>query len=416
MNVFYPILHTLYEEEKRMKKTLLIVFVILFSLTLVSCQREAQEDVNGVDEGEVSTEQTPPAEEKSEDTVKRLEFSLPDDFSDEPYREAELIPIEDFVWGDYMPFVKYSMKSYDDSLPSHAFLGEGIESLEEGHRAFEKLNDLYLTEYPIPEEGDYVGLYSFSEEWVSDYLFRSNIVKISEDLKNFQIWRVVDWGKDSRRGELDTYENGVLTNTEVFGNEYQNGYRWYYYEEDYEKSNLSGISVKEEWDHKNERIFKYFVEDNGKLKYEVTFDIPRTYPQWYGVLLDNIVNPTTLLVTFLHHGEAVQGDNLNPYRDNGINRNTYVLDLEKGTLEKVANYLAHPCLSPDGEYLIYSSFPDRNASANPPDNYAYRMSKGFFVKRISTGETTFYPLAADWDTSHATLGWISKSAYEEAVK
>ena len=130
-------------------KKIAVLFFVLFSVLFVSCESENPMIANDVEKNNQeilkneTEDQAVLPEEKNEDTVKRLRFTVPEDFSDEPYKEAELIPSENFVWGEYMPFIRYSMESSDDSLPSYAFLGEGINSLDEGHRAFEKLNSLY---------------------------------------------------------------------------------------------------------------------------------------------------------------------------------------------------------------------------------------------------------------------------------
>ena len=97
--------------------------------------------------------------------------------------------------------------------------------------------------------------------------------------------------------------------------------------------------------------------------------------------------------------------------DNGISRNTYILNLKEKSLVKVENYIANPLLSPDSKYLIYSSFNDSNASANPSDNWAYEMDEGFYVKNLKNGQTAFYPFDCTWNPAHDAICWISKEAY-----
>lgn len=392
-----------------MKKTFLLVLISI-AILLTACVNDKNKKPENVEQNTITEENLiSPESEEVIDNVKHLTFSLPEDFSNIPYSEPELTPVENFEWGKYMPFIKYSTDELDDPLPVYAVLGEGITTLKEGHRAYEKLNLLYITQYPILE-GYYYGQIPLNKESVSDYLFGSNIVNTTENLEKVEVWRVVDWNKDSVHGELDTYEKGKLISTDIWD-------RWYYYiSDDYKMSNLHGITVTNNWEYtdssKENMSFIFEVSDKEIEQYEVTFDFPHTYR----VILDQIVDSSQLLFTFLYLGWLEDDYVYDPINyDNGINRNTYLLNLESGNLTKVENYVANPLLSPDGNYLIYSSFNDRNASANPTDNPAYVMKTGFFVKNISKNETTFFPFTTSWNPVHDTISWISKEAYDNAV-
>ncbi len=328
--------------------------------------------------------------------------TLPFDFSKEPYAEPEITPTNEFVWGDYMPFVVYTKDNLDDPIPIFALLGEGVTTLDEGHKVYEKLNNLYLTTYPVPE-GDYSGI-SYSEERISDYLFGSNIINMSEDLEKMEVWRVVDF--ENSKAELDVYQKGVLVSTTNYDTWYRTNAR---VRDESTGVNISfdGLQATRSYDHTDNKQ-SYQVHKKSELLYEVVFELE----EHYNVVLNQIIDETHLLLTFINHSDTPITSNPN---DNGISRNTYLFSAEEKSLTKVENYIANPLMSPDGKYLIYSSFKDRNASANPPDNWAYVMKAGFYVKNLENGQTTFYPFDCDWNPAHDALCWISKEAYYKEI-
>lgn len=336
------------------------------------------------------------------DNFEQLTFEVPEDFSKAPYSEAKLTPTDEFTWGEYMPFVVYTKDNKDDPIPIFALLGEGVSTLDEGHKVYERLNDLYLTSYPVPD-GDYDGV-SYNEERIKDYLFSSSIINMSQDLKRLEVWRVVDF-KNSK-SELDVYVDGKCVDTTYYDTWYRTNAR---VREESTSVNTAfdTLQATRRYDHiGNKQIYQ--IRDKSRVFYEVVFNLKENY----NVTLNQIIDETHLLVTFASIDFVINSSNPN---DNGVNRNTYVLDAENETLTKIENYISSPLLSPDRKYLIYSSFRDRNASANPPDNWAYVMKEGFYVKNLENGETAFYSFDCDWNPAHDAISWISKEAYENAV-
>ena len=157
-----------------MKKIILLTLIILFTISLISCQKEElpkeklpsqaieeQEKVPTIEEKEPTPEvpevsEEPKEEPKKEDPfpfveemsvtldsgevvlpaedkdTKEIIISFPDDFTF-GYTEPEITPPEDFEWGEYRPFVRYQTGRYgemDSPVFSYAFLGEDIKKNE----------------------------------------------------------------------------------------------------------------------------------------------------------------------------------------------------------------------------------------------------------------------------------------------
>ena len=111
-----------------MKRFLLAFFVVL---TLLSACKP--DEVKPVEDSGLLPER--------DENTRTLVITLPEDARDSRYTPPVLTPPSEFDFGDYLPFVRYSVDCYGENgmpLYEYAILGEATD--EESHKLWEKFN------------------------------------------------------------------------------------------------------------------------------------------------------------------------------------------------------------------------------------------------------------------------------------
>lgn len=344
------------------------------------------------------------------------------------YTEPELASPKDFKWGDYRPFVRYMIDSYGElgSTPiySYAFLGSGINDLEEGNTPYEKLNEKYSRSIEPSEE-----LAAYFPQWESSlipYAPKSNIVYVSEDCSKTGV-RYIE--KDEASGvyhlKYDLYENGELSSSSTLPNN-ENGHINY--------SNLTSVNYfggkyidlsdsedardlvycnndgtlvmfTQRYGNRKDLITVYSAKEN-RLKYKIAMDFYQGAINTYTVIHQTL-DDRYLLISFRDY-----------FKGHGPCNNLYLLDLETEALSRMNGYCFNPLLSPDGKYLIYTNYYEFGQGVNSPCNESYDMRCGFYVKNLENGETTFFENKYELFgmSCNEPLQWVSRESLDRIIE
>lgn len=443
-----------------MKKILLFVLITLFALSLFSCQKEEIPEEKSPSQAIGEQEKTPaikeeepeipevPEEPKEEDkfpyvgeitatldsgdiilpaedeNTKEILIPFPEDFT-YGYTEPEIVAPEDFDWGEYMPFVRYSVGSCGEvGWPryTYAFLGEDIKTLDEGHKFYEKLNSKYKKtfEYSLDDTIDWFPL-SVQEDAIP-LVAESRVVWVSTDaseIGNYYLEKTgtdgnyvngdgTTWDINTWNGIYELYEKEKLTNSYTEENTYEYNDGTFLNERtgaysSPEKPKFKYPSREVEIHCDSDSLIKYFGNDiyhiyslaEMKLKYKIAFDNGDKYSHKY-CDIKQLIDGRYLLLMFYPMFEE---ENCN---------NTYIYDLEEGEMEKLNGYSFNMLLSPDRKYLIYSRETWRNTEVNSIVNYNYDLKYGFYIKNLENGQTTFYEYDIEYPKSTQSINWINE--------
>ncbi|MBR6633044.1 MAG: hypothetical protein IKL05_01940 [Clostridia bacterium] len=382
-------------------------------------------------------EQILPAEDEN---TKVIIIPYPEDFTF-GYIEPEIVSPEEFEWGDYMPFVRYSVGSMGEvgsPVYDYAILGNGVVSIDEGHRLYEEFSRKYkktleyydndtIDGFPLSDQQDAIPLISQSRIiWISTdasqvgnyYLKHAGTGINSVYNREYTLWD----------GIYELYENGKLASETTVADD--NGYL------DFNDGELLGWSsgaytspdaTQRIWYtqhgyndildlHKNtDELFLFNMNvaliydlDETKLKYKIVFDY-ETAPSGRNYSINQFIDGRYLVITF--------------YSDMGPEEachNVYLYDLEEEKMEKINGYCFNPLVSPDRKFLIYSTPTWQSTAVNSRINWDYHLRSGFYIKNLESGETTFY----EYDSEHhnakytgstQSINWVNEERLKASI-
>ncbi len=406
-----------------MKRIFVLAFIILMSFPLFSCKEE-QTPISKTPE--VQEEITLPTEDKG---TKEIVIPFPDDFTF-GYTEPEIVAPEDFDWGEYMPFVRYSVGSYGEvgsPVYTYAFLGEGIKNIDEGHELYEKLNSKYkktfeyslddtIDAFPLSMQEDAIPLASESRViWIStdadvigNYYLEKSGIRGSYTNGDGTVWDIHDWN-----GKYDVYEKEELASTHILENTfyYDDGGFLHSYTGAYTPpENIENTSFNDIHNNSYATISRlseetYGIYSSGEtLLYKITFDFD-TAPIGRNYRINQIIDVRYLVITF--YSDMITEEACH---------NVYLFDLETEKLSKINGYSFNPLISPDRKFLIYSRETWRSTEVNSRINREYDLKNGFYIKNIETGETTFYEYNAEqYSSSTQSINWVNEEKLKALI-
>ncbi len=453
-------------KEYHMKKILLFALITIFAISIISCQKEEllkenapsqtieeQEKspaIKGEKEPETAEDPQVPEEPEEEDKfpyvgeitvtldsgdiilpaededTKEILIPFPEDFT-YGYTEPEIVAPEDFDWGEYVPFVRYETDNYGEFgiYYSYAFLGEDINTLEEGTAFYNNFNDKYKKTFEV-DLNDTINTLCLSEyPQFIPLVSESRVIWVSTDASevgNFYLEKVGTY-EDSytkHNGNYEIYKNDNLESTYVLTPE----------EYSYINANDGGFlnnktgtyttpklsSIKQSNDYfspchinSNSMVSQYWEKsriyslDENKLKYNILFDF-ECEPIGKNYYINQYLNENYLIVTIYSH-----------FLD-GLCHNIYLVDIAKKEMTKINGYSFNPLLSPDRKYLIYTNYHEYGQGVNSRCNLEYTMNDGFYIKNLENGETTFYKNPKCYSfSSNQPINWVDRWYLEDAL-
>lgn len=406
-----------------MKRIFVLAFIIM-SFSLFSCKEE-----------QTPISKTPEAQEKitlptNDKDIKEIVIPFPDNFTF-GYTEPEIVAPEDFDWGEYMPFVRYSVGSYGEvgsPVYTYAFFGEEIKNIDEGHELYEKLNGKYKKtfEYSLDDTIDAFPL--SMQEVAVPFVAESRVIWISTDadvIGNYYLKKSgirgnytngdgTTWDIHTWNGKYELYEKEKLISTHILENTFHyddggffNSYTGAYTPPE-KKENASFNDIHNNSDATIRGLSKetYGVySSDEKLLYKITFDFD-TEPIGRNYRINQIIDGRYLVITF--YSDMVTEETCH---------NVYLFDLETEKLSKINGYCFNPLVSPDRKLLIYSRETWRNTEVNSRINREYDLKNGFYIKNIETGETTFYEYDAEqYSSSTQSINWVNEEKLKALIE
>ena len=301
--------------------------------------------------------------------TKKLDIPFPEEFEVGEYVAPTLSEINEFVWGEYVPFVKFAEEVYTNGgslIYGYAFLTPDTDTLNEGKEIYKLFNDKYKTTNKIID-GTFLNVDIKSDEGklFREFLFESKITKISEDLKQFErlsFRHIEDTGTDELmhhkwQSKLEIIENGKVVNA------------------------FNGENV--DW------IYQVYIPDGvyeNKPIYEIPYDECS-----YAHVIDQVNN-----ILLIERGAEEK-------------QKLYMYNLETEKLTHLLDYAFDAKLSPDLKYLVYTNFNYENTIPEHKD--------GFYIKNLEDGKTIFYPCESIanyvWSTNHACEGFVLYDSLKE---
>lgn len=409
-----------------MKRILALAFITIITFSLFSCQK-------GEKTKQTTISKTPEVQEEitysDEDNIQEIVIPFPEDFTF-GYTEPDIVSPEDFDWGDYMPFVRYSVGSYGEvgsPVYTYAFLGNGIKSIDDGHALYEKLNEKYkktfeyslddtIDAFPLSMQEDAIPLVAESRViWIStdaDVIGNYYLEK-SGTLGNYTNGDGTTWDIYAWDGKYELYEKEELASTHILENTfyYDDGGFIHGYTGAYTPpENIENTSFNDIHNNSDTTISRlsentYGIYSSGEtLLYKITFDF-KTAPIGRNYLINQIIDGRYLVITF--YSDMI---------DEEVCHNIYLFDLETEKLSKINGYCFNPLVSPDRKFLIYSRETWRSTEVNSRINHEYDLKNGFYIKNIETGETTFYEYHAEqYSSSTQSINWVNEEKLKALI-
>ncbi len=350
-------------------------------------------------------------EEKSFDKIqpkneytKERTFIFPT-ISDKSYEEPEYSASADFVWGDYVPFVKTMVGRYANpgfAIYSYSFLTPETKNMRDGVALYESFNNKYKIENEVvgnsflPHMSD---IRNEENKVYREWLFESKIVNVSRDLKSIE--RLSYIAKDINdadnlfsgvwQSKYEIIEQGKVGST-YFGKPNKSIDQALLNSELYERFEFAdGATPRKILESEESLVFSAqytAVEEADKysllvvsksdlsVKYEITVPNQASFTDaeaYYSLKVNDIVGERYLLVTVSKH-----------YRDNYDKHYEalYLYDIEENTLTHLEDFAYDAKLSPDMKYLVYT---DYNAELSLPE-----QQKGVRIKNLEDGKTLLF--------------------------
>lgn len=351
-------------------------------------------------------------EEKSSDKIqpknektKEVSFVFPN-INNKSYEEPEYVAIDDFVWGDYVPFVKTMVGRYANpgfAIYSYSFLTPETETFRDGVDLYESFNNKYKVENEVignsfmPNMSD---IRNEENKVYREWLFESKIVKVSRDLKSIErlsyipkdisdndslydgVWQskyeMLEQGRveSTYFGRPNRQIGQALLNSELYnGVEFADGSAP---RQIFENEESLVFSAQYTLLEKRDTYSLLVVSKSDlSIKYEITVPSLASFAEreeyYYSLNVNDLVNERYMLVTVSKM-----------YHDSYDNHYEvlYLYDLEENSLTHLEDFAYDAKLSPDMKYLVYT---DYNAELSLPE-----QQKGVRIKNLEDGKTVLY--------------------------
>lgn len=383
---------------------------------------------NSMESGQYSEENM-----EHDENTKMIKIDAPSELKFTPYTKPNLTDIGEFEFGNYMPFVKYSVRTVTaEMIPifEYAFLGNGITNLQYGYEIHDLLNNKYKKTYTVVDDFSK----SNTPEILRRFFYESRIVFISEDGNRFLNLSILDGGK-SESGEqiwgrqLDIYSsNDLIFSILNEGCDESGGNKIYDVSLSHVLFDLQGfICVLENLN--DESIINYYdnIESSIDFGYEQVLRIPNntnnilTYDREKeelriyslndmrlayivkiseNVQINQLLNGVDLLITFNNYSEFCNY--------------TYLFNLDNLEMRYLGNYMFNPVISPDKKYITYTKTNGTGSHEFITDvNNLNEMENGFYIKNLEKDETVFYCLESTGE--HGIINWVSENGLENSI-
>ncbi|MBR6632694.1 MAG: hypothetical protein IKL05_00140 [Clostridia bacterium] len=340
---------------------------------------------------------------KNENT-KEVYFVFPS-INNKNYEEPEYVAIDDFVWGDYIPFVKTMVGRYANpgfAIYSYSFFTPETKTFKDGVDLYERFNNKYKV------ENDVIG-YSFmpsmsdirneENKVYREWLFESKIVKVSRDFKSIE--RLSYIPKDIRdadslfsgvwQSKYEMLEQGRVGST-YFGKPNRGIGQALLNSELYKRFEFADGSIPRKiFENEESLVFSAQYTSMEKsntysllvvsksdlsIKYEITVPSLASFAdmeEYYSLNVNDLVNERYMLVTVSKN-----------YYDSYDNHYEvlYLYDIEENSLTLLQDFAYDAKLSPDMKYLVYT---DYNAELSIPE-----QQKGVRIKNLEDGKTILF--------------------------
>ncbi|MBR5460718.1 MAG: hypothetical protein IKV53_07580 [Clostridia bacterium] len=343
------------------------------------------------------------------DYLKRS-VALPKDIEAVKYTPDALSSLDDFEWGDYRPLVSFATERYSmhDNIDAFAFLGDGIEGLEDGHLVWAEFNGRYLAS---SQRIDFIwqGESVLENTALADYLFDSKITYAYGDTLGRT--RFVTDG-DAWHSEYDILNlNGEVLETRrsLYPSDIPGG--GYYLDRDDGRMCITPFEEYENYNITNRDDYRIFHSD-GKARRSDVYRV-------YSVKMHRLLYEIELERRVNEHGDAIE--HLYPITatdkymvlaygmvlEDYVYQCVYLYDIERDLLVLLEDYAEDVIMSPDLKYIAYRS-PDYDRFFG--ESGWNNMTEGVYVKNLETGERVMYPYKRGEDVTAFALDCVCWSS------
>lgn len=407
-----------------MKKLLTVLFVIAILSACNGTDEETNssepvyEDIGTYDPAEETPSVYEPLEE-SDSTARIITIETPDCFVFTPFAPNPNLTIggKGFTWGEYIPFVAYTVAIVtNEPLPifDFAFLGEGISSVGQGNKTYQRLNEMFLKTASVIEVPESM-LLQFTREEFNNMIFNSRVVYVSEDGRtvatNSLVHSFSEDGHSLWDVRIDVYHDGILIDSFMFEEDFLPASMWFIMHlSPHSLSNREHHFVSD-W-HMNE--FRIYTTENMQLEYVINFDTEH----WYTV--EQFLHERYLLISFAKHDQILDWE----YSEH--HSATYLFDLHTLEMARLGSYMFAPQMSPCMRFIAFADhrYIRHGTVLGTYANNLAEMKAGFYVKNLETSQITFYSLDGYlvWNAgieitvfAHSVIGWVSRNGIETHI-
>ncbi|MBR6633422.1 MAG: hypothetical protein IKL05_03860, partial [Clostridia bacterium] len=336
------------------------------------------------------------------------------------YVPTELVPRDQFNFGEYALFVKIPTEVYSrhrTPIYSYAFITSNTSNSSEALNEYEGFNERYLIEEAIPN-GNFSGVDINQPKWKAyyDFLSKSKVVYVSEEVDVIARRHLTDGGSWVN----ENYEK----NNDLHGRTWNFAYEVLDVSgetiEIFEQKNVSDqndLDIKFDslvWLHgvrdftTNRKLYFERFNMNLDLKTDYKFTV---YTTKYGLPTEDVVMNVTIISDVFCFIDDYDGNNklvLSVDESSVSNQFAYTLIFNFDTKETtLLEYnISDAKLSPDGTYVAYTPL------LYWSEGSVYTEEQGFYIKEIETGKTVFYDFSKEISplcNDYGILSWVKES-------
>ncbi len=337
-------------------------------------------------------------------------IALPEDIETVKYTPDSLVDLEAFEWGDYRPLVSFAVERYSmhDNTDAFAFLGKGIESLEDGHKEWKSFNEDYLVSSPRLDV-EWQGKSVLESPTLSEYLFDSKISYVYCDGDLGRSRFVTDGESWHTEYDILNFDGEVLeTRRSPYPSDTPGG--CYYLDRDDGRICITPFEEWENYNITNRDDLRIFHSD-GKARQSDVYRVysVKTHRLLYELELEYRADENGNTVECFYPITAAEEYLVLAYHrelEGCVYQCVYLYRIAEDELVLLEDYAEDVVPSPDLKYIMYRS-PDYDRFFG--DSGWNDMTEGIYVKRLETGEVTLYPYDRPEDVTAFVLDCVSWS-------
>lgn len=364
--------------------------------------------------------------------TKCITIKFPNEFKFLPYVSPALISINEFEFSEYIPFVKYSVRTVTNAttpIYNYALLGTD-GSINEGNIFYTMLNHQYERNYPITSNLKSLNV----DKFLLDYFYKSKIIYISSDGKKIATGSIFNTGENEYGNPIWNQQIDIFYNNNLIYSYSDNEDNYIYsFSMSDELFSFQDTLITEHGiiDYLNNKVFKIDVGDTqrslrGELKGNDNVICVMDYKEskLYICSLDKAsIDYVINIPEKIEINQCLNGEDLlvTFYEDENekYHSSTYLINLDTFDMKFLGKYFRNPILSPDKEYVAYvkvngSGRDDFISNLNNLDE----MEDGFYIKNLKTNETIFYSFDSKYINSNRigyfydVINWVNKEGVE----